>query len=215
MKITIVGTHSTGKTTYISDFLKKWNMYETPDTSYRDLIKDKQIPHSKDGTEESQKSILNYLIDQAIELSKKDFIITDRCVLDNLAYTSWLNINGKVSDKFLEETRTLVKETLKLYDIIFFVPLTKVAEVSLENNELRDTDPVYREEIDNIFKAFQQSYLKGDGRVFPIDDAPAMIEIYGNRETRIKMTELYLKEDGKPFGDDESLISDIIPAKFA
>lgn len=215
MKITISGCHSSGKSTYLSDFLKKWNMYETPNTTYRDLIKDKQIPHSKNGTEESQKSILNYLIDQAIELSKKDFVITDRCVLDNLAYTSWLNLNGKVSDKFLEETRTLTKETLKLYDIIFFVPLTKVSEVPLENNDIRDTDPVYREEIDHIFKAFQQSYLKGDGRVFPVDDAPAMIEIYGDRETRIKMTELYLKEDGKPFGDDESLISDIIPAKFA
>lgn len=215
MKISTVGTHSVGKTTYISDFLKKWNMYETFNTSYRDLIESNQIPHSKNATEESQKIILNYLVEQAIESSKKDFIITDRCVLDNLAYTSWLNINGKVSDRFLEETRILTKETLKLYDIILFIPLTKVAEVPLENNNLRDMDPVYREEIDNIFKVFQQSYLRGDGRVFPVDDSPAMVEIYGNRQTRIKMTELYIKDDGKPFGDDDSLISDIVPARFA
>ena len=212
MKIAITGTHSTGKTTYINDFLKKWKMYETPNDSYRDLIKNNNIPHSKNGTEESQKQILNYLVDQAIELTKKDFVITDRCVLDNLAYTSWLNINGKISDKFLEETRTIVKETLKFYDIIFFVPLTKVAEVPLEDNELREVDPVYREEIDNIFKAFRQSYSNGDGRVFPVHDSPAMIEIYGDRETRIKMTELYIQENGKPFGENDSLISDIIPA---
>lgn len=214
MRISITGTHSTGKTTYVSDFLKKWSMYETPPNSYRELIKNKNIPHSKNGTEESQKQILDYLIDQAIENSKKEFIISDRCVLDNLAYTSWLNLNGKVSDKFLEQTRTLTKETLKLYDVIFFVPLTKVAEVKLEENSIRETDPVYREEIDHIFKAFYQSYTKGDGRVFPVDDSPAMIEIYGDRETRIKMTELYIKENGKPFADEESLISDIVPASF-
>jgi hypothetical protein len=214
MKISITGTHSTGKTTYVSDFLKKWTMYETPTKSYRELIENKKIPHSKNGTEESQKQILDYLIDQAIENSNKEFVISDRCVLDNLAYTSWLNINGKVSDKFLEQTRTLTKETLKLYDIIFFVPLTKLSEVKLEENSIRDIDPVYREEIDHIFKAFHQSYTQGDGRVFAVDDSPAMIEIYGNKETRIKMTELYIKDDGKPFADEESLISDIIPATF-
>jgi GTPase SAR1 family protein len=214
MKIATVGTHSTGKTTYIEDFLKNWSMYETDKNSYRDLIKTNKIKHSKEGTEDSQREILNFLVDQTIESSKKDFVILDRCVLDNLAYSSWLNLNEKVSDKFLEETRIIVKETLKMFDVIFFFPLTKVAEVPLEDNELRDIDPIYREEIDTIFKAFQQSYLRGDGRVFPNDDCPALIEIFGSREQRIKMTELYITKDGKPFGDDQSLISDIIPATF-
>ena len=214
MKIAAIGTHSTGKSTYIQDFLKNWPMYETSDKSYRDLIKDNSVTHSKQGTEESQKIILNYLVDQAIESSKKDFVILDRCVVDNLAYSSWLNLNEKVSDKFLEESRLIVRETLKMFDIIFFIPLTKVAEVPLENNELRDVDPVYREEIDNIFKVFQQSYLRGDGRVFPVNDSPALIEIFGSREERIKMTELYIDKNGKPYGDDKSLISDIVPVTF-
>lgn len=214
MKIATIGTHSTGKSTYVQDFLKNWSMYETPKESYRDLIKDNKITHSKEGTEESQKQILNYLVDQAIESSKKDFVILDRCIVDNLAYSSWLNLQGKVSDKFVDETRIICRETLKMFDIVFFFPLTKVAEVPLENNELRDTDPVYREEIDNIFKVFQQSYMRGDGRIFPTSDSPALIEIFGNREERIKMTELYIEKNGKPFGDDKSLISDIVPVTF-
>jgi hypothetical protein len=212
MKIGVIGTHCTGKSTYVNDFLKNWKMYDSPKSSYRDLIKEKNLPHSKDGNEESQKLILDHLVEQAIQTSKMDFAITDRCILDNLAYSSWLNLNGKVSDKFLDESRILVRETLKLYDIIFFIPLTKVAEVKIEENDFRETDPVYREEIDNIFKVFHQSYLRGDGRIFPANDSPAMIEIYGDRETRIKMTELYLTKDGKPYGDDDSLISDIVPA---
>ena len=209
MKIAISGTACTGKTTYINDFLKKWTMYETSTTTYREILKEKNLPHSSNGTEESQKLILNYLVDQAIESSKKDCVILDRCVLDNFVYTSWLFLNGKVSEKFLEESRTLTRETLKLYDIIFFIPLTKVAPVKLVEDSLRDSDPVYREEIDNIFKAYMGSYLKSDGKVFPSEDCPAVIEIFGNPQERIKLTELYLTEEGKPFGEDQSLISDI------
>jgi hypothetical protein len=101
---------------------------------------------------------------------------------------------------------------LKLYDIIFFVPLTKAANVPIENDGFREVDETFREEVDNIFKAFGQSYNQGDGRVFPKDDSPAWIEIFGNREERIKLTELYLDKDGKPYGDDQSLLSEVIGA---
>lgn len=212
MKISISGSTNMGKSTYIKDFLQKWTNYKTPNKSYRDIIKDKNLPHSKNSTEETQKVIMDFLVDQAVESSKEDFIITDRCVLDVLAYSAWLNINGKVSDKFLDEQRILARETLKLYDIIFFTPITKVASVEIENDGFREVDELFREEIDNIFKAFGQSYNNGDGRIFPKEDSPAWIEIFGNREERIKMTELYLNEDGKAYGDDQSLLSTVIGA---
>lgn len=206
MKIAVSGTQNTGKSTYIKDFLAKWNMYESPENSYRNILKEKNLDHSKNSCEETQKLILDCLVDQAIESTKKDFVILDRCVLDNLAYSSWLHINDKVSEKFLDESRILVRETLKLFDIIFFFPLTKFSEIKIENNNTRETDPVYREEIDIIFKAFQESYHRGDGRVFPKGDSPPIIEIFGNREERIKLTELYIRPDGKCFAEEESLI---------
>lgn len=209
MKIAVSGTHNTGKSTYIQDFLKNWPMYETINTSYRDLIKDKNLSHSKEGTEESQKIILDYLVDQTIESCKKDFVILDRCILDNLAYSTWLHLYDKVSEKFLDQSRILVRETLKMFDIIFFMPLTKVSEIPLEDNNVRNTDPIYREEIDTIFKAFGESYHRGDGRIFPKGDSPPFIEIFGNPQERIKLTELYIRQDGKCYGEDESLI---IPA---
>lgn len=212
MRIAVIGTANIGKTTYIKDFLKKWTMYEAVDSNYRNLLKEKNLPHSKNGTEESQTIIMNCLVDEIVANSKKDFIIFDRCVLDVLAYSSWLYLNNKVSENFLDQQRILVRETLKLYDILFFIPLTKIAPVEIENNGIRETDPIYREEIDTIFKSFEESYHRGDGRIFPKDDSPAIIEIFGNQEERIKMTELYLREDGKCFGEDESLISDIVPA---
>jgi hypothetical protein len=212
MKIAVSGSTNMGKSTYIADFLKKWPMYKTPEKSYREVLKEKNLSHSKNSSEETQKIILDFLVDQAIETSKQDFVITDRCVLDVLAYSSWLNLNEKASDKFLDEQRILVRETLKLYDIIFFIPLTKVSQIPIEDNGFRETDEIYREEIDHIFKAFGQSYNSGDGRIFPKDDSPAWIEIFGSPVERVKMTEFYIDEDGKCYGDDQSLLSQVIGA---
>lgn len=213
MKIAVVGTQCIGKTTYINDFLKKWPMYSKPEKSYRDIIKEKNLKRNEDGDEESQKIILDCLVDQAIEASKQDFVILDRCVLDNLAYTAWLNADGKVSDDFFEKTRSIVKETLKFYDILFFLPISKFSNIPIEDDGVRSINEAYREEIDALFKVFQISYNKTDGRVFPTDNSPAMIEIYGNPQERIALTELYIQPDGKPFGEENSLMSDIVEAK--
>ena len=209
MKICATSAQGLGKTTYIQDFLKEWPMYKTPEKTYRDVIKEKGLVINESGTEESQKIILDVLVDQAIEYSKDDNVILDRCVLDNLAYTTWLSLTDKVSEKFLEETKDIVRETLKLYDVIFFFPISKFNNIPLVADGLRSVDPQYREEIDFIFKLFQQSYLKSDGRVFPKDECPALIELYGSREERIKLTSLYINPEGNPYADDQSLMSDI------
>jgi nicotinamide riboside kinase len=209
MKIAVVGTQCTGKSTYIKDFLNKWNMYTTPEKTYRDVVKEKNIPINRLGDEESQKIILDFLVDQALSCSKSDNVIFDRCVLDNLAYSSWLHLNNKVSEKFLDESRILVRETLKMFDIIFFLPLTKMSPVKIVEDGVRDVDPVYREEIDNIFKVFAKSYLQGDGRIFPKGDSPPIIEIYGSPEQRIALTSMYITEEGKSYGEEQSLITDI------
>jgi predicted ATPase len=212
MKIAVIGTQCVGKSTYIKDFLKKWPMYKTPEKSYREMLKEKNLPHSMEATPETQIAILNFLIDQATEYSKSENVILDRCVLDCLAYSSWLNLNGKLSDELLDQQRILVKETLKLYDVLLFLPMTSVSPVQIQEDGFREIDPIFREEIDFIFKAFQESYHRADGRVFPVDDTPPVIEIFGNPEERIAMTGFYIMEDGKGYGEDHSLLNEIIPA---
>jgi predicted ATPase len=213
MKIAISGTSCIGKTTFINDFLKNWSNYTKPEKTYRNLIKEKNLKHSSKTTEETQVLILDFLAQQATQFSENDNVILDRCVLDALAYSTWLCLNDKLSEKLLDQQRILVRETLKLYDIIFFLPITKFSTITeVEDDGFRDTDPIFREEIDNIFKAFQESYHKGDGRIFPKDDSPAIIEIFGSPEERIKMVEFYLDKDGQPYGADQSLLDSVIPA---
>ena len=64
MRIAFSGTANTGKTTLIKNFLAVWSQYNTPEKTYRDLIKDNNLPHSSLTTVDSQWEILNFMIDQ-------------------------------------------------------------------------------------------------------------------------------------------------------
>lgn len=212
MKIAITGTQCIGKSTFINDFIKKWPMYTTSGKDCSSIIREKKLLHSQESTEATQDIILNHLVDQALSCSKTDHVIFDRCVLDNLAYTSWLVLKEKIPNSYLQKILPIVQETIKLYDIIFTCPITKVAPVNIESNGTRDIDPVFREEIDNILKTFIESYHKHDGKIFNPQDSPAVIEIFGKPEERIAMAEFYINENGNMYGEDESLIQ--IPAEF-
>ena len=47
MRIGISGSINVGKTTLVNDFLRAWPNYKTPESSYRDILKSKNYPHSK------------------------------------------------------------------------------------------------------------------------------------------------------------------------
>jgi thymidylate kinase len=205
MKIAICGCQASGKTFLIKEFIQKWSMYKTPEKTYRDIIKSRNIKINQEGDEESQKAILNALIDE-VQQAQGDFLIFDRCVVDNIAYTLWLNAHDKVSDKFVMDSKFLALQTLKLFDILFYVPLRE--EIKIEEKDNRDTDPEFRKEIDNIFRALVLSYEKGTGAFFPTEDCPAVITLEGPPDLRCEQIRLYLKDNGKFFTDEDgSLLS--------
>ena len=146
MKISVIGAQCTGKSTYTKDFLENWKMFRLCEKPrYSDLIKEKGLDINEGGNEESQKIILNSLCDQVMYTSKDDNVIFDRSVLDNLVYTMWLNAHGKVSDAFVRESITIVKETLTFYDILFFTPITKHSPVPFEPDVNRSGSAEYRQ----------------------------------------------------------------------
>lgn len=205
MKIAIIGAQGSGKSHLIQEFLNKWSTYKTPEKTYRDIIKSRNIKINQEGDEESQKAILNALIDE-VQQAKGDFLIFDRCVIDNMAYTLWLNAHDKVSNKFVMDTKFLTHQTLKLFDMIFYVPVRP--EIELQEKETRDSDPKFREEIDNIFRALISSYEKGTGAFFPLEDCPAIITLEGPPDLRKDQIGLYIKDNGMPFSEEDgSLLS--------
>lgn len=211
MKIAVCGTQCIGKTTFINDFLATWPMYKLcTKEKYTTFVGSNNLKLNEQGNEESQQFILNNLTDQVMYEPKDSFTIFDRSVLDNLVYTMWLNSQSRVSDKFVSDTIKIVKETLSFYDILFYLPITKASPVPLVPKGDRSIDPVYREEIDNIFKSLVKRYNQNDNFFFPFDSklgCPAIIEIFGNQRERIELAKMYITTDGKCFGEDQSLLS--------
>jgi len=206
MRIAICGTANVGKSTLIQDFLQKWDMYGREVKTYRDVLKEKGLPHSKQTTKESQKAILDYMVETLKEFRKGDKVIFDRCPLDNLVYSMWAmsQEDSDVDEDFVDECIPIVREALTNLDIIFFLPISKFNDIQVEDNGIREVDENYIKEIDSFFKVLQRHYHENpqDNPFFPRDDTPALIEVFGNERERIEMIKLYIDAEGDLIGGD-------------
>jgi hypothetical protein len=203
MKIAFMGTQCNGKSTLIKEFCKRWPMYKEVKSTYRKLIKTGKITNNEDGTAESQKAILNSIIDdtQKAIAKENDFLVFDRCVIDNIVYSLWLNEKGKVSDEFIMDTKHIAYEAIKVFDIIFYLPLRE--EITIVPKKGRALDPVYRQEIDNLFRAVVGTYEKSAGIFLPKEDCPAVITLEGPPDLRIEQIPMYIKPSGKFFDEED------------
>ena len=206
MRIAICGTANVGKSTLIQDFLQEWDMYGREVKTYRDILNEKSLPHSKKTTKESQKAILDYMVDTLKEFKKGDKVIFDRCPLDNLVYSMWAmsQEDSDIDEDFIDECIPIVREALTNLDIIFFIPITKFNKIDIEEDGFRETDKQYIQEIDSFFKVLQRHYHEHpqDNPFFPRDDSPALIEIFGSKEERVGMIKLYIDAEGDLIGGD-------------
>ena len=209
MRIAFSGAACTGKTTTINAFLHKWNNYKLVKSDYRNII-NKTKKHSKKATTKSQKEILDILVKEVEPYTLHDKVCYDRCALDNLVYSLWCHGKGikGFNDKFIAETIESVKKAMRSIDIIF-VFTRDLMPPSVETDGVRETDPVYVNETDNIFKAIsKQAQLDiGKSPFFPKDDSPAVIDIHGTTEERMAQISLYVTQDGDAYGEEQSILN--------
>ena len=206
-----MGAQNVGKSTLLEEFIKEWPMYKRPQKTYRDIIKEKNLPLNKQATKESQKEILNALVDEAQFSAASDdkHIIFDRCVVDNIAYTLWhyaKNTPGFDSE-FVIDSKTIAGFAMKHIDVIFYVPARK--EIPMVAKENRETDEVFREEIDNILESLVTSYEKQTKAFFPTEDCPAVIRLDGPPDMRLQQMKLYIKSNGNGYGEEDGSLLDV------
>jgi len=213
MRIAVSGTACQGKTTFVNDFVKEWPKYSIIDSQYRKEIKEKKLKHSSQTSEEVQWLILNSMIDEMQKNCDKDNkVLFDRCPFDNIVYSIWANAKDSknISDAFIEKCIPLVRESMRMLDIVFFIPITRVAPITVKENSTRETDENFIKEIDNIFKSIVYQVQKtGVSVFFPKDDSPGIIEIFGKPEERVHMARFYLNAEGDMIGDENSILSDL------
>ena len=215
-KIGIIGTQCIGKTTLIQDMKEKWPVFCTPDKTYRDLIKEKKLPTNKKGTKESQEAILNFLVDEAMANYGKKKMVFDRTPIDNLVYSLWLYEKGlsDIDEAFIDKSVTLLRNSIKFYSIIFYLPFCEENDVMLTAGPDRDVDPMYRSEIGHLFEGIYKAWQKTGSRFFDTDDCPAFIPLFGSRQERIAMMSMYINDKGEFFGEQESLVTDFLQQEF-
>lgn len=211
MRIAFSGAQGTGKTTLLRDFLTCWPQYKTLNKSYRDIIKEKGLTHSSNTTEETQRVIRDWMYEEFKKNSKDDKVVYDRCLLDNLVYTLWMYryIPGSISGTFVDESIDIMKESMRKLDIIFYIPADK-CNFALEDDNFRDTNALYRTQIDQIFKGLISEYKENfDKDVFwPKNDSPGVIDIFGDRQSRLVAIGDYIGTDGDILGDEHSIFNE-------
>ena len=150
MRIAFSGTGNSGKSTLVKSFLYTWDNYISPEKSYRDILKEENLPHSSNTTTDTQEKILNFFIDQVQGYDKTSKVVFDRCPLDNIAYTMWCH-DKEIKDfdkKFVTEQIALMRESLRFLDIIFLCRFDE--KQAIEDDGFRDTDKDFIKEVDNV-----------------------------------------------------------------
>jgi hypothetical protein len=211
MRIAFSGTANTGKSTLARDFLQVWHMYSTPDSSYRDVIVNNDLGHSKGATQHGQRQILDFMVEQMKGKTPTDNVVYDRCPLDNIIYSMWAaeKQQGDIDDEFIAKCIPIVRESIKDLDIIFWLPFNE--SITIKNDNMRETDELYIREINNIFEMVYKQFIYNDKfPLFDPRDRPAMIELTKTaRHERLVEIANYISIEGEVINPDEQWIKSL------
>lgn len=186
MRIAVSGTHFIGKSTLIDDFIKKYPQYRSTIEPYYQLLDEKSMTPSLEPDLDSILEQLDYSIDQLHEHGSEENIIFDRCPVDFIAYAMCALEQDEVdiyeteiAERFLD-----VKKALNNLDLIVFLPITKEHII-----DYTEENPAYRKAADKCFKTIYRDDIYD---IFPRYGHPKVIELWGDRSTRIKKLASYL-----------------------
>lgn len=149
MRIGFTGTMSVGKTTLVNALkeLPEFKDYEFK-TERSKYLRDLGIPLNTDSTLKGQ---IIFLAERCSELFQ-DNIITDRTLIDVMAFTSLAKTIPLTYNALYE---ALASKILKEYDYIFYI---SPDGVDIEDNGVRTTDPEYRDQVNYAIRDIITKY---------------------------------------------------------
>jgi len=219
MRIAFSGTGNSGKSETIKSFLYTWKQYKQPEKTYRDILEEEKLDHSTKTSKDTQIKILESLIEQVEGYTVDDFVVHDRCPLDNIAYTMWCYDKDKegFTKDFVGEQIALMKESMRQLDIIFLCRF----DPKLANDDpgpdmfigdsVKKIDKQFITEVDNIFNSILNQYMQNPEAdiFFPKGDSPVLIDLPNSAQERIDLIQQYLGNDGTLIEDEPSILSNV------
>lgn len=142
MKIALIGTHGTGKTTLAYELTAGLKKEGINAGLVREIAGICPLPINENTTIEAQEWMIYQQYCKELEEKEKfDSLVCDRSVLD--CYVYYFNKFGE--NKLLYE---FVKEKIKGYDFLFRVPINGSY---LKEDGIRSVNPEFQKEIDEKF----------------------------------------------------------------
>lgn len=200
MRIAITGAPLRGKTQLANSIVQNWPVYKLATQTHTDLL---DLPLNQD----KQWKILNKMVDDIQQTTKKDNVVFDTCPLDNIIHSIRLQERGEsdIDWEFVKKCIPVVKESMRAFDMIFFLPITKAGGDNIDDLQIDDAKKVEIIEVDNFLKGVSNIFKYEGTESIPFfvhDDAPAIIEIFGQPHERIELIKYYIDERGELIGGD-------------
>lgn len=152
MKIALVGTHNSGKTT-LFNLLKKEEAFKgysfVPELIRELKTKGFGINESaKDDTQLALALLQNYYT------TNEFFLVMDRCILDTYIYAQYLAKRGIVTNKVVKVLSEVLELSLREFDYIFICS----PEFEFEDDGQRNTNKEFQEEIHSLFLEYKRKH---------------------------------------------------------
>jgi thymidylate kinase len=154
MKIALIGTHGTGKTTTVHEIIAALKKNSVDAGYLEETARRCPLPINEDRTKQSQRWIFYEHLVKEIELEpKSDVLVCDRSLLDIYAYYFAKFGENKSMEKVIEEN-------MPTYSLLFYFPLDKFNK-RLQKDKARSTEETFQKEIDvAILKLFEKFNVK-------------------------------------------------------
>jgi len=140
-RVALVGSSSTGKTTAYELLKNKLPKWEFVNESTR-TVKRYGFPINEEGTEATQLAISNFHLKALLQPYN---LILDRCYLDVLIYSEFMENISISTLEYLKDIWTSVKEE---YSHFVYFPI----EFDVVDDGVRSIDETWRREVDAKFK---------------------------------------------------------------
>lgn len=176
MHVFFTGAQGTGKTTLMSSIP---DTYTKIQNITRSTIANNGLTYNKEGNDDSQKAIFNAYLEE-FGKHEKEFCISERSLIDVLAYTLFQGSIGKCSGETIRYQERVIKEYVRNHctDLYIYFPI----EFDVVDDGTRSTDERYRKAIDG--------YIKDELKRLDVD----YITITGTQEERKQQFEQILKD---------------------
>ena len=148
MIVSFTGAQSTGKTTLLNRLVEKNPNITFVEEVTRRVKRLYDVPINEDGGDVTQFLIMADHVQNLFSKDKSDLTVFDRCAVDGVVYTRWLQLQGMVSAEVYSACCKIYDAIIDQYDVIFY---TDPADVKLVDDGERSVNVDFRNDIIKLF----------------------------------------------------------------